>query len=188
MSKNQIIQELYQSPDIAEAIGKMQPVELQDDLRQEMFMVLLEMDETRLRHLYDNGILKFFLIRTMLNMIKSDRSTFYKNFRNFIELKTYSDVHVWMEENEELLDGKLIKDKPLIEQVEITLPHLDFSQVFGNGRDGLYLKDMFLYYVFTFNQNAAALSKATKIPYKTVCRTITAAKCKIKSYLASLQQ
>ena len=167
MDKNQIISELYQCKDINGAIQKMEPVELQEDLKQEMFMVLCEMDDERLIDLHSKGFLKFFLVRTMLNMIKSDRSGFYKNFRNFFEL------------------GE--KYEP-IELKDISLPEVNLDQVFGTTRQGLYEKDMFLYYVYTFNKNAAQLSKATKIPYITVVRTIKNAKCKIKSYLKSLEQ
>ena len=48
MNRQAIITELYNSADINNAIGKMQPYELQDDLRQEVFMVLCEMEDARL--------------------------------------------------------------------------------------------------------------------------------------------
>ena len=47
LTKNDIITGLYTDKDIDNAIKKMQPFELQDDLRQEMFMVLCEMDEVK---------------------------------------------------------------------------------------------------------------------------------------------
>lgn len=55
VTKNDIIAQLYNDQDIANAIGKMNPVELQDDLRQEMFLVLCEMDGTRLIEMHKNG-------------------------------------------------------------------------------------------------------------------------------------
>jgi len=81
LTKNDIIQSLYTDKDIDNAIKKMQPIELQDDLRQEMFMVLCEMDEAKFMNMHTNGFIKFYLVRTMLSMIKSDRSTFFNKFR-----------------------------------------------------------------------------------------------------------
>ena len=79
--RDEIITRLYNDADISDAIGKMRPVELQDDLRSEMFMVLCQMDASRLIDLHERKILKFYLVRTMLTMIKSDRSTFFKVYR-----------------------------------------------------------------------------------------------------------
>jgi len=84
LTKNDIIAGLYTDKDIDNAIKKMQPFELQDDLRQEMFMVLCEMDEAKFMSMHNGGFLKFYLVRTMLSMIKSDRSTFFNKFRQGI--------------------------------------------------------------------------------------------------------
>lgn len=163
MTKSQIIEELYRSKEINEAISKMEPVDLQEDLRQELFLILCNMEEEKILDMYEKGYIKFFLIRTMMIMIKSNRSYFYKNFRNFTELSTFEKPDVVYEENKEI----------------------DLDLVFGTTRQGLYEKDMFLYYVYTFDRNCKKLSQATKIPYITVIRTIKNAKCRIKSYLRS---
>ena len=77
---------MYRNKDVADAIGKMEPENLRDDLRQEIFQVLCELPEERLLEMHREGWLKWFIVRTMLNMIKSDRSTFHKLFRaNFSE-------------------------------------------------------------------------------------------------------
>ncbi len=81
LNRENIITELYSSKDINEAIGKMQPEELQDELKQEVFLVLCEMDTDKLFMMYEQGYLKYFIVRTILNMAKSDRSNFYRKFR-----------------------------------------------------------------------------------------------------------
>ncbi len=48
MNKNSIILELWESRELKEAIDKMQPEDLREDLRSELFKVLCEMDEERL--------------------------------------------------------------------------------------------------------------------------------------------
>jgi len=62
-NRDEIIEALYRDKDIENAISKMQPVHLQDDLRQEMFMVICELDEKRLYEMHVNGYLKFIWLR-----------------------------------------------------------------------------------------------------------------------------
>lgn len=161
MKRNSIIQECYTSQWLNEAIGKMEPEDLRDDLKQEVIMVLLEMPEEKLFDLHENGFLKFFAVRTMLNMIKSDRSGFFKMFRNFVELS-----------------NKEVAEQEYIEKVDIC-----FDCAFNKSREQLYEKDMFWHYTYTFDRNALALSRETGIPYKTVTRTLQNAKQRIKCYL-----
>ena len=59
----------------------MKPDHLRDELRSEIFAALCELPEERLVQMRDAGFLLFYTIRMMLNMIKSDRSTFFKKFR-----------------------------------------------------------------------------------------------------------
>jgi len=63
----------------------MEPYCLQDDLRQEVFCVLLEMDEDRLLKMHKDGYLTYFVVRTIVNMAKSDRSNFARTFRKVYE-------------------------------------------------------------------------------------------------------
>lgn len=166
MTKQNIIQEYYQSEWMNDAISKMQPEDLRQDLKQEVFMVLLEMDEEKLLELHANGFLKFYAVRTMLNMIKSDRSKFFQMFRNFVELG--------------------VKDKA--EDIYEERAEVCFDCAFNTSREQLYEKDMFWHYTYTFDRNALALSKETGIPYKTVTRTLQNAKQRIRCYLQSQQQ
>ncbi len=82
-TRNQIIEELYLSKDISQAIRKMQPAELRDDLRQEMFISLCTLSEEKFWNLHENNALKYYLVRAMLNMIRSTgmNQPFFRNFR-----------------------------------------------------------------------------------------------------------
>lgn len=160
IERNKIIELLYNDNEINGAINKMQPVELQSELKQEMFLVLCELDEGRFYEMHNNGILKYFLIRTMLNMIKSDRSNFYKIFRKqYEEIKELTDIN-----ETELLNFN-------IHQVEIHISELHW-----------YEKELFLEYV-NHNKNAVKLSKETKIPYRSLIKTISKVKKILKSKL-----
>jgi hypothetical protein len=152
-----IIQEMYLSRDINDAIGKMNPNDLQDDLRQEVFLVLCEMDEAKLFEMYDGGYLKYFIVRTILNMAKSDRSNFYKRFR-----QVYAEIPVTYEikkeEYDETLMNKLEKGLEVLHWYEAELLKLYAN----NGK------------------NLLAISRETKIPYRSLIKTIRKAKIWMK--------
>lgn len=155
--RNLIISEMYSSTDIKDAIGKMNPTDLQDDLRQEVFLVLCEMDEAKLLEMYDGGYLKYFIVRTILNMAKSDRSNFYKKFR-----QVYAEIPLTYEQkkedyNEDLIN-KLEKGLGVLHWYEAELLKLYAS----NGK------------------NLLAISRETKIPYRSLIKTIRKAKILMK--------
>ena len=82
MVKNEILAQYWTSKEVNDAFDKMHPEELRYDLKAEVFLVLCEMNDNKLEGLFKRNELKFYIVRIMLNMIKSDRSTFYKNYRN----------------------------------------------------------------------------------------------------------
>jgi hypothetical protein len=158
ITRQEIIKQLYLDKDIAQGISKMQPADLQDDLRQEMFLVLCEMDEDILRQRYVDGYLKFFLVRTMLNMMKSDRSTFYNKFRKvFIEMDSNIERVEEVDQDFEELSGKLRKSLDVLHWYEKEIFRL-YSE---NGK------------------NILKLSRETKIPYRSLFKTVR----KVRIYL-----
>jgi hypothetical protein len=161
MVKNKILAEFWDLKEVNEAFGKMQPEELRYDLKAEVFLVLCEMDEQKLIGLYERNELRFYIVRTMLNMIKSDRSTFYKNYRNHIEFVA-SDL------NREI---KRINDEPtdLIDKLEKNLEGLH-----------CYNKEILKLYAIDFKKNAKELSRKTGIPYMSIVRTINKTKKQMK--------
>ncbi|MBM3417405.1 MAG: hypothetical protein FJY17_00615 [Bacteroidetes bacterium] len=135
----------------------MQPIELQEDLRQEVFLVLCEMDEQRLFEMYEQGYLKYFIVRTILNMVKSDRSNFYKKFRQMFQ--EFSATHeIAKEEYSEDIFLKLEKGLAALHWYELELLKL-YS---ANGK------------------NLLAISRDTKIPYRSLLKTIRKAKIIMK--------
>jgi hypothetical protein len=159
MVKNEIITEYWNSKEVNQAFAKMQPEELQYDLKAEVFLVLCEMDESKLAGMYERNELRFYIVRTMLNMIKSDRSTFYKNYRNFNE---FTD------------NGKQIESEPtdLIERMEKKLEGLHW-----------YHKEILKLYAIDFKKNAKELSRKTGIPYMSIVRTLHKTKKELKQNL-----
>jgi hypothetical protein len=59
----------------------MQPENLRDEIKQELFLVLCEQPEERIISMHKAGQLRFFSTRIVLNMVQSNTSAFYKKFR-----------------------------------------------------------------------------------------------------------
>lgn len=146
----------------------MQPVELQSDLRQEMFLVICELSQEKIMDLHKNGFLKFFLVRTMLNMIKSDRSTFYNQFRKFTTFCEYEDNKV-DELEDQIEDGSIFE--AVTEKVLESINQLHW-----------YEKELFMEYVNN-GRSIIKLSKDTQIPYRSVIKTINKVKVLLKTKL-----
>jgi DNA-directed RNA polymerase specialized sigma subunit len=158
MDKNKIIEQYWLNDEVNQAFAKMQPEELQYDLKVEVFMVLLEMEDTKLFGLYERGEIRFYIVRTMLNMIKSGRSGFWKKYRNYTEYNGREIVEV---ENISVID--------LMEQ----------------GIENLhwYQKEILNLYTFNFNKNAKELSRQTGIPYMSIIRTLKQTKTELKKHI-----
>ena len=157
MSRDEILSEFWKSKSVNEAFEKMQPVELQADLKAEVFLILCEMDESKLIGLYERNELKYYMVRIMLNMIKSDRSSFFKNYRNYVELLE-NDVEVYETNPEETYN-----------KIEVHLQNLHW-----------YNRELFKLYALDFKKNAKELSRKTGIPYMSIVRSINKTKAEIK--------
>jgi hypothetical protein len=155
MVKNEIIAKLWDSKEVNEAFSKMHPVELQYDLKAEVFLVLCEMDDDKLIGMYNRNEIKFFLVRVMLNMIKSDRSTFWKQYRNYSEY-----------------DGK--------EQIEVIQANIIDKMESSIEKLHWYQKEILRLYALDFNKNAKELSRQTGIPYMSIIRTLKQTKTELK--------
>ena len=158
MDKNKIIEQFWLNEEVNQAFAKMQPEELQYDLKVEVFLVLLEMDSDKLFGLYERNEIRFYIVRTMLNMIKSDRSQFWKKYRNYTE-------YVEKEKPEE-------NQESVIDIMEKGIENLHW-----------YQKEILKLYTFEFNKNAKELSRQTGIPYMSIIRTLKQTKNELKKHI-----
>ena len=94
VTRNDILVEFWESKEVNEAISKMHPVELQEDLKSELFLILAEIPEEKLADLYNKQQLRFYVVRIMLNLVRSTDHKFYKKFRNFVEYKPIEVIEV----------------------------------------------------------------------------------------------
>jgi hypothetical protein len=81
MSCNEIIIELYNDKRINDLIGKIKPTELQDDLKQELMLVLLDINCSKLKELKQSNSLLHYVIRIITNMAFSNNSPFFYKYK-----------------------------------------------------------------------------------------------------------
>jgi hypothetical protein len=159
MTRAEILDKMYRDPDVADAIGKMEPAHLRDDLRQEIFTVLCELPEERLLGMHAQGWLKWFLVRTMLNMIKSDRSTFFNKFRRGMD--------EWNERMEVKDQGEDATEETIAKmQEKMGELHWYASKVMELYADG---------------KNIMKLSRETHIPYRSLLKTVSKTRRKLRT-------
>lgn len=83
MIKNKIISDIFQSEEYDKVINNLFKGDeyLKQDLKQELFLILLEKDEELIKNLYETNGLKFYFTRIVLNQVKSQTSPFYTKYR-----------------------------------------------------------------------------------------------------------
>lgn len=79
----------------------MEPPELREDLKQEIFVILCEMEPGKLIDLYKTNKLRFFIVRTIINQIQSSNSPFYYKYRKLkfvplldVDIIDHTDSHI----------------------------------------------------------------------------------------------
>lgn len=80
----------------------MNPQHLRDDLKQELFVILCEMPDSKIEALHTNNQLRYYVTRIVLNMIASSTSPFHKKYRQFTLDSTVGDskANLLLEESE----------------------------------------------------------------------------------------
>lgn len=167
MNRNEIISKLYESKEIASALRKMQPAQLREELRQEMFISLCQLSDEKFWAIFNNnGVsgLKFWLVRCMLNMIYSTsiNQPFYRNFRMKWEIldgfENVSDNFNSNHDYKEVLFNQIEDNRKLL---------------------SWYENEMLNTYIdLGFNQTE--ISRQTKIPYQSIVKTIQIIKKKLR--------
>lgn len=167
-SRKEIIADLYESKDVKNALSKMQPASIRDDLKQEIFVILCNLSDDKFWNLVKNNALKFWFARTMLNLIYQSRPTesFFKNFRaKFESLDDFNS-----------LPDTLVDDESNNDQLDLIYDKLEFAV------DNLhwYEKGILEIYI-ECRMNQKEVSRQTQIPYMSIVRTISSIKEKLRN-------
>ena len=93
ISKYQIVEEIINNLPI--------PAIYKQDLIQEIYLILLEYNEDKLKYLIDNNMIKFFISRIITNNYYSKTSPFYKKYVKPLRNNTKSIQDIINEEEKE---------------------------------------------------------------------------------------
>jgi len=91
---NELIAEIYNHDAISTLIKKIKPVELQDDLKQEMAMVLLSYDCEKLKDIKKNGNLIGMALMIIWKMGNFNKSYFYSKYKKNDNQKLVAYLHL----------------------------------------------------------------------------------------------
>lgn len=81
MTKNQIIEELFNGKNFNDCINRMEPDHLREDLKMEVALIICEWPEDKIIKLHLDKALEFFVVRVILNQIQSSTSPFFRKYR-----------------------------------------------------------------------------------------------------------
>lgn len=190
LTRNQIIESFYNSKDFCDCIKKMEPEYLQDDLKAEVILILLNTDETKLKQLATRKQLNFYAVRIIMNLVKSKTSPFYRKYRfNIIQ---YSDNPI---SRKDIVNGSYnhswgttINNKylpvPVIDDIKDreTLELLQDAAVNAIETLDWYEREIIKLYIKFGNYRA--IEKDTGIPWESCYTTIRKSINKIRCQLA----
>lgn len=96
MDKAEIVTQLARDRVVEEMVRNITGQPLEGDLKdlaQMVYLYLLEYPEDRLRNLHENGEMRFFIARIIINQYTGSRSQFYtlyrKSFKRNVEISKY---------------------------------------------------------------------------------------------------
>lgn len=149
-----MIDQLFKDKRIDDACKKVaKGNDLWQDLKQELFVVLCEYDQSKLKEIIDKKQIMYFIVRILLNFYNSKTSTFYKKFKHI---------------NDEVIDIKFIKHfeddnnySDELDKIELAFEQADLSW-YERGIAKLYIQE----------KSFRKLSAKLDIPTRSLCETM----------------
>jgi len=197
-NRDKVIGAFYSSEEVTAAIKTVAPDHLQEDLRQEIFIVLCKMPEEKLRGLHERKELRWYTVRIMLNMINSDRSTFYNTHRKYSEEILITNASInndgrveYDNRDPDLFDASTdgaTPDQSLKQPASLVYEETDHESIWTNrvetalGHLEPYEADMFRLYT-EMGLTCTPVARATKIPVRAVRFVVAQARQKLQTHL-----
>lgn len=155
----------------------MDPPELRADLKQEIFLIICEMEETKLVELYKTDKIRFHIVRIIINQIQSSNSPFYYKYRKIKVSEV--EFNPWLEQEEK--PGKYMQDHPIEEINKITDEEL--IKQCQSKVENLYWYDQTIIKLYAEHGSLRAVSEAIKIPFTSIASTVRKVRKEIKGSL-----
>jgi len=149
-----MIDQLYNDKRIDDACKKIaKGNDLWQDLKQELFVVLCEYDQSKIKEIIEKKQIMYFIVRILLNFYNSKTSPFYKKFKHI---------------NDEVIDLKFIKHfeddnsySDELDKIELAFEQADLSW-YERGIAKLYIQE----------KSFRKLSAKLDIPTRSLCETM----------------
>lgn len=162
MTKNQIIENLFTGKNFTDCIGKMEPRHLQEDLKMEVISIVCEWPEEKIVQLYKDKALEFYVVRVILNQVKSKTSDFVRKYRS---TSTYEITS----------DAPSINEDQRDREVKETIEHIALSEI-----DKLYWYDAEMIRLYMKLGSFRAIEEHTGIPFISCYKNIKKSLATIK--------
>jgi hypothetical protein len=191
MTKNQIIESLFTGKNFNDCLSKMEPAHLREDLKMEVISIVCEWPEEKVIGLYERKELEFYVVRVILNQVKSNTSPFTKKYRkaycNIFSNNNLHDSTAQAEQNRDLnkkVEQRFDSFQFAAEPTDIkerlireTLEQITFEEI-----DKLYWYDAEMIRLYLKLGSFRAIQDHTGIPfiscYKNIQKSLTALKKK----------
>lgn len=172
MTRSQILSQFFTSKDFNDCIKKMEPVNLQDDLKAEVGLILCEMPEDKINGLWERKELKFYTVRIILNLVKSSSSPFYKKFRGKADMiiadNYFSDIFA-------KADYFSDTQAKLFNNIQSSLVHEDYDPIKDIAIaeiDNLYWYDREVLKLYAEHGTYRKVEEVTGIPFESIYKTV----------------
>ena len=183
MTKNNLLSDIYQSKEISDVLIKIQPESIRDDLKQHVFLLLLEKTDEFILELHDIGKLKNYIVKVLCQLVNFKKDKFHTingkgRDGRCIEVSydfTVERLNYQLEDNSEI-----IKLEDSCQRELDRIKKIDFPSQTGKKCTSVSMYHGILLERYVEKGNYRAVSKETGIPCKSVYNAVQMAKEEIK--------
>lgn len=142
MNKNKIITELYNSKFIDEMLLNITlGSDLRFDLKQELFLILLEMDKSKIIDAYENNYINYLCINILTKQYRSKNSEFHRKYKRDIPIESVEVADNGSDYDESIDELTIDIMKFVDEECNLTDKEL-FKMYFKFGRYDRYIGEL----------------------------------------------
>lgn len=127
---NDIIENIYKSKEFNNLINKIKPEELQGDLKQEVILILLNYDCSKIIQIKNEGNITGFALRIIWNLVTRKRSIFNKIYKRSENLNKLNEYFNSLEDNKFDINEYNIANKILRTKLNIDPNEAHESMIF----------------------------------------------------------
>jgi len=155
MTARQVIMQLYDTGELRKSCLSIGGKEWAEDLMQEVILVLMEKPDEKIMQAYNAGYFKFYVLRIIITFFNSKTSDFSKKYRHLDKTPEITF---------DVIDDSIAKDDSQYIALDKAIQKLSAGKDFPYEQKLLELHQTL--------KTKKKVSRATGIPYRTVCQNI----------------